>query len=225
MKYIIRIIGIFVTGILLFFTVVFIIEMSDEPWGHWEWRSYVWLISFFMVWLYLVGTKFGFQIQESRMNVFYKISCIYVIVLSFGTLSNFIVQDYRNDQKEEKERVKDSIESAKLMEVIDWEKDTTVFFIQCQLRTRFKKKRRDLGEMEYVFKSVFLKEIVDVEKYVVILRDKNAFKINDFEITLKTDLWDSKKKRIGGAYAEGKIDLSKESYKAIDRIDVAIQKK
>ena len=218
MKYIVRIIGILMIGVLLLFTYVFTTENGDL-----NWRTCIVFICLLIGWLYSIGTKFGFHEPNKGINIFYKITCICVLLSSIGGFGNLIVQDYRSNQEEEKRRVKDSIESAELLEVIDWGKDTTVFFIECQLKTRFKKKWGNSGEMEYIFKSTFLREGVSIEKYIVTLRDKNTFKIGGFEITSKTSLWDPKNKRIGGAYADGEIKLSKEIYKAIDHFDVSIK--
>ncbi len=219
MKYIVRIIGILMMGVLLFLTYIFIKESSD-----WDWEMYIVFICLVVGWLYSIGTKFGFHDQKKEINNFYKVTCVCLLVLSFGGVGNLIVQSYKKDQENEKERVKDSIESAKLMEVIDWGNDTAVFNIKCQLKTRFKKKWSTEGNMEYIFTSHFLKGKINVEKYIVNLRDKNNFKIKSFEITSRTDLWDGRKKQIGGAKAEGEINLSIKDYKAIKYYDVSILK-
>lgn len=222
MKYVIRILGGLVAGILLFLTIYY---FSDWDWKAWK----AWRACFFIIvgWFYLIGTKFGFQVQDNRINAFYGVCCIFCLVIILGGGSYSLVHDVLAEQKNEQViRVRDSIKNRQdsiykkrdsmLQRVIDRGLDTTVYGIECHLKTRY-----NGGNMDYIFTSKFMRGVVDVGAYVVTFLDKDGFKVCDIEITSFTRMF--KNNKIIGAYVNDKINLSVLSYESIDHFNVSIR--
>ena len=183
------------------------------------------LIPIYVIIHYLISTKFGFNDTEKKQPYFIISSVASIIALIIVPLIIFIVDKSEQRAIEKNERIKQNELSEtleKLKTPINLGKDTTVYNIECKLKTRYANKY-----LEYIFSAKYLKEEKPkIEAFVVELKDSSGFVVSEILIETWTNILDSNSKTQKGYTANNKTEFNDfKEYQRIKTFDVAIRTK
>ena len=179
--------------------------------------------------LYLFINKDNIIYLEN--NNYYKFKSIEFIDIKrhiFNTntdieqLDKFINKYIIYTKEKENERIKQNelsktIEKLKLP--IDFGKDTTLYNIECQLKTRYANEN-----LEYIFIAKYLKdEKPKIESFIIELKDSSGFVISEILVDSWKNIIDSDSKIQKGFTENNKIGFDDfKEYQRINTFDVGI---
>jgi len=218
-----RILGISSLIIVLSCTVALInLKFQNEI----EWLTFfALLLPVYIIIHYLISSKFGFNETDKKQPFFIISSIVSIVALIIIPLSIYIADAREQRTIKENERIKqnelsETLEKLKLP--IDLGKDTTVYNIECQLKTRYSNEN-----LEYIFSAKYLKnERPKIEAFLIELKDSSGFVISEILIDSWTNILDSDSKTQKGYTENNKIGFEDfKEYQRINTFDVAIRTK
>ena len=191
-----------------------------------EWLTFfAILIPIYVIIHYLISSKFGFDETDNKQSFFIITSGVSFIALIIIPLSIYFVDTNEQRTIEENERIKQNELSEtleKLKAPIDLGKDTTIYNIECQLKTRYANEY-----LEYIFSAEYLKkERPKIEAFIVELKDSSGFVISKISIDSWTNIIDSDSKTQIGFTKNSKTKfVDFKEYQRIKTFVVAIRTK
>lgn len=193
---------------------------SDEI----EWISFLaLLIPCYVIFHYLISTKLGFDESNVYKQRFYVIGLIFSFILL--VLIPFTVYFFEQKEAEELAEIQrqkeieyqNKIQSLK--EPKDLGKDTTVFNIECSLKTRFIDEK-----LEYIFTAKYLKERKpEIRSFTIKLLEEYGFVVEKIVISDWTRMLDPDSEILRGYGKRGSIPFENiDKYGKITSYEVSI---
>lgn len=221
MKIYVRILGI-ATSVIILVCIIILINLVIQ--SELDWLSFfIFLLPLYIIIHFTIATKFGFYETKNKDSFFVISSISSIIILIIIPLVFFFTD--RNEQqiieKNEMNQQKELSESIeKLKTPILLGKDTTVYNIECQLKTRYAD-----GNFEYIFSAKYLKdERVNIEAFIVELHDSSGFVVTEITIDSWTRALDTESKNLIGYTKNSKIEFfDAKEYQRIETFNVAIR--
>jgi hypothetical protein len=205
MKLYLKILGI----LCLLFAIVALVFIIIDFVNYEDIEIFILVIPLYVLLHYLLLTKLGFtsdfKIKSKLFSVITIISFIVFICLPLI----YIGKDVSN---------KKMIEELKVPKILT---DTTLYDIDCLIKTRY-----DNKNLDYLFRAEYIKEdIPTIKAYHVSFIDKDGFVVYEIKIDEWIKKLDVKTNNIGGCRANGKFKLDSKEYARIADVDIAISKK
>lgn len=216
-----RILGIASSIIVLSCTVALINQKFQNEI---EWLTFfTLLLPIYIIIHYLISTKFGFNQIDKKQPFFIISSIVSIVAMMIIPLSIYIADVCEQQTIKENERIKENEISEileKLKTPIDLGKDTAIYNIECQLKTRYSNKN-----LEYIFSAKYLKNVrPEIEAFIIELKDSSGFVISEILIDSWSNVLDSDSKTQKGYAENNKIEFNDfKEYQRINSFDVAIR--
>jgi len=188
-----------------------------------EWLTFfALLLPIYVIIHYLISSKFGFNETDKKQPFFIISSIVSIIAFIIIPLSIYFADTSEQRSMKENERIKQNelsktIEKLKLP--IDFGKDTTLYNIECQLKTRYANEN-----LEYIFIAKYLKdEKPKIESFIIELKDSSGFVISEILVDSWKNIIDSDSKIQKGFTENNKIGFDDfKEYQRINTFDVGI---
>ncbi len=221
MKLYTKILGI-TSLIIIFISIIVLINLKYTDEIYWA-QFFLLLIPCFILLHYLISSKLGFSKEPFAKQRFYIISSILsTLSLIIIPLSIYII-DFQAQKLSDKIRNEEKVRileiKEKLEKPIHLKKDTTVYNLECSLKTRLID-----GYLEYIFRAEFLKnERPEIKTFHVKLKEKNGFLLREITFDDKTRLFKPDSKTLDGYLKDGQIKWSDyKEYQKISSFDVSV---
>jgi hypothetical protein len=179
-----------------------------------DWFAFfILLLPLYVLTHFVIANKIGYNESHIKNQNFFKISSILSILVFICIPLTLLFID-RKEKKELCSRIE------KLKQPLDLGKDTTVFNIECNLRTRYTDKN-----LEYIFHAEYIgSDKPKVKAFEISLLDSSGFKVDAITIDSWTNRMDSESKEHIGFSQKGKKTLyDYTQYERIKTFDVGVR--